>query len=87
MAIDKDKYKEAAQGLGLGSKGKDKNRPIGVYLSRDEREAIKAIVESDDNFESRHAFLQYAIRDFVARYKRGKVKLETETVTRLKPPS
>jgi len=84
----KDKYKQAAQGMGLGAKQaeeKGKNRPIGVYLNRAERDEIQAL--ADKAGITRHAFLQYSIRHFVAGYKRGKYKFETKTIEVLKPPS
>jgi len=61
-----------------------KNFPIGVYLTQAERDEIDAIAKNEDI--SRHAFLQYAIRVFVARYKSGDEKLETKTVKVLDPP-
>lgn len=61
-----------------------KNFPIGVYLTQAEKNEIDAIAEKEGI--SRHAFLQYAIRVFVARYKSGAEKLETKTVKVLDPP-
>lgn len=60
-----------------------KAKPVGVALLPDELERLAAIAE--ELGQSRHAVLQYAVRDFVRRYDAGeKPTVETRTVKVLK---
>jgi hypothetical protein len=58
----------------------EKNTPTSVYLTREEKAALDAIAAQIDM--TRHAIMQFAIRDFIARYESGEIKPKTETVTR-----
>ena len=62
------------------SKSKDKVNPVGVALSKGELARLDVIAGELD--QSRHAILQYAIKDFIKRYDQGeRPKTKTETVT------
>lgn len=58
----------------------EKNTPTSVYLTREEKDTLDTIAANIDM--TRHAIMQFAIRDFIARYERGEIKAQTETVTR-----
>jgi len=61
-------------------KSKDKVNPVGVALSKEELARLDVIAGELD--QSRHAILQYAIKDFLKRYDRGeRPKTKTETIT------
>ena len=63
------------------SSGKDPN-PIGVKLDADDIAELDRI--SDELGIVRHHLMQYAVKDFIARYNRGeKPKTKKETVVRL----
>jgi len=55
-----------------------KNYPISVYLTQEEKTELKSMAK--DAGLSRHALLQFAVRDFMKRFKAGEIKAETETV-------
>ena len=84
----KDKVNAAYQTImsnqqGKTAKQKSKVNPVGVALESDELERLEEIAKELN--QSRHAILQYAIRDFINRYDQGeKPKTETEIVTKLK---
>ena len=48
---------------------KKKNYPVSIYLTEDEKEIIEQLAE--ENGISRHALLQYAVLDFVKRYRKN----------------
>lgn len=62
---------------------KDKEKkvnPVGVALSKEELTRLETI--AGELSQSRHAVIQYAIRDFIKRYDQGeRPKTKTETVT------
>jgi len=58
--------------------------PISIYLSAEEQQAAQDL--ADQAGVTRHAFLQYAVRYFIAEYKKDKKILKTEKVTVLKTP-
>lgn len=59
-----------------------KRRPIGVYLKNDVHEALQDIAQEND--QTLHGMIAYAVADFIKRYRTGKVKIETQTKTTLK---
>lgn len=63
---------------------KEKNTPISVYLTREEKATLSAIAKEVGL--SRHALMQYAMKEFIERYQAGEIKAaeETRTVTVLK---
>ncbi len=58
--------------------------PVSVYLSAEEQ--IEAQELADKAGVSRHALLQYAVRYFIAEYKKDKKILKTEKKTVLGKP-
>ncbi len=62
----------------------DKNTPVSVYLTREEKTTLNTIAKEVGL--SRHALMQYAIKEFIERYQAGEIKAaeETRTVTVLK---
>ena len=61
-------------------KASEKVNPVGVALSKEELTRLEAI--AGELSQSRHAVIQYAIRDFIRRYDQGeRPKTKTETVT------
>jgi hypothetical protein len=69
-------------------KKKDKNpekvNPVGVALSKEELGYLEGI--AGELGQSRHAVIQYAIKDFIKRYEQGeRPKTKTKTVTILDP--
>jgi len=61
-------------------KDPEKVNPVGVALSKEELTRLGAI--AGELSQSRHAVIQYAVRDFVKRYDQGeRPKTKTETVT------
>ncbi len=48
---------------------KKKNYPVSIYLTEEEKAVIKQLAK--ENGISRHALLQYAVLDFVKRYRKN----------------
>ena len=65
-------------------KKEKKYPPISIYLTGDEQQAAQEL--ADKAGVTRHAFLQYAVRYFIAEYKKDKKILKTGKVTVLKTP-
>jgi hypothetical protein len=63
---------------------KETTRPIGVYLSKEDKVRLQEIA-SKEGF-SRHAILQFAILHFLREYEAGRVELPTQTVRAIKKP-
>ena len=65
-------------------KAPEKVNPVGVALSREELDYLDEVAGRLG--QSRHAVIQYAIRDFIKRYEQGELpKTKTKTVTILDP--
>jgi hypothetical protein len=58
--------------------------PRGVALEAEEIAELESIAGQMNT--SVHKILQYAVRDFLKRWRAGEIQPETETVTRLKMP-
>ena len=57
---------------------------IGVSLTQEELSRLSLVAQTEG--VTRHAVVQYAVRDFLARYERGeRPKKEYQTVTKLIP--
>lgn len=63
-------------------KGK-RRRPIGLYLRNDTLAAVQDIAAENNDIPI-HALLVYAVSYFIREYRKGKVKIETQTKTTLK---
>ena len=48
---------------------KKKNYPVSIYLTEDEKVVMEELAK--ENGISRHALLQYAVLDFVKRYRKN----------------
>jgi len=60
----------------------EKINPVGVLLSKEELARLDQIAGEVD--QSRHALLQYAVKDFIRRYDQGeRPRTKTETITKL----
>ena len=57
---------------------KKKNYPISVYLTHEEREELEGMAASVGL--TRHALLQFALKDFIKRFRAGEIKAVQETV-------
>lgn len=65
------------------AKGDKAPSPVGVALTREELTRISEIAK--ELGQSRHAILQYAIRDFIRRYDQGeRPQTEAKTIIKLK---
>jgi hypothetical protein len=81
----KDKV-NAAYGIIMGEQKKgakvEKTNPVGVALTVDEVTRLGVI--AGELGVSRHAVLQYAVREFIARYDQGeRPKTETKSINKL----
>jgi len=65
-------------------KKKKKHPPIAVYLTLDEKAEIKGFAEKAG--VTRHAFLQFAVRYFLAEYRKDKGILKKKKQTVLDMP-
>jgi hypothetical protein len=65
-------------------KGKEKPRPVGVYLSISEKNTIDNIAK-EKGFAS-HAVLKYAVLYFLKEYQAGRIQLERENRPGIKKP-
>jgi len=60
----------------------EKINPVGVLLSKEELARLDQIAGELE--QSRHALLQYAVKDFIKRYDQGeRPRTKTETITTL----
>jgi hypothetical protein len=59
-------------------------RPIGVYLTTEDKARLQAIVESEG--VNRHSLLQYAIKHFLHEYEAGKIQLPTRSTKTIQMP-
>jgi hypothetical protein len=60
----------------------EKINPVGVLLGKEELARLDQIAGELD--QSRHALLQYAVKDFIKRYDQGeRPRTKTETITTL----
>ena len=68
-----------------GQKGKRREyHPIGIYLSVEQEQAIKALAEKTG--QSEYSILKYAIAYFLKTYERDNSIIQTETKQVLKQP-
>jgi hypothetical protein len=58
---------------------RQRNKPVSVYLSMDEKQTIETIAAALG--VNRHALLKYAVSYFVKEYEAGKIKPKTTTQT------
>jgi hypothetical protein len=66
-----------------GKAGSGKPAPVGVALTAEELVDLQTIASNEG--VSRHAVLQYAVRDFIMRYAKGeRPRIETRTITTLR---
>lgn len=57
---------------------KTKNYPVSVYITAEERAELDDMAKAAGL--TRHALLQFAVKEFMKRYRAGEIKAETETV-------
>lgn len=57
-------------------KEEDKNYPVSIYLSREEKEEIERLAEKAGI--SRHAFMQHGVLYFASKYKEDPGVMETK---------
>ena len=55
-----------------------KNYPTSVYLTREEKAELDSMASGVGL--SRHALLQFAIKDFIKRFRAGEIKAATKTI-------
>jgi len=59
---------------------KGKSSPLSVYLTTEEKAELAGIAK--ELGESKHAVMQFAMREFLRRYAAGEYKITTEKVTK-----
>lgn len=77
------KAAEAVPGKAPGVR--QRNKPVSIYLSLDEKQTLETI--ADKLGVNRHALLKFAVMYFVKEYEAGNIKPKTttQTVTTLDP--
>ena len=65
-----------------GAKKSGKRSPLGLYLRNDVMAAVQEIAAKEN--QAVHGIITFAVTYFVKQYRAGKVKVETETIQKLK---